>query len=280
MPDLIELSHTKPYTISKDLEYRRQAPVVPLPPKIQTQEKLNNDPFRAALQKLVNKQNELIEPTELERLLLSPRETNKKSLPFLIKLEENAPQAPLLPTFPSLDKIKKNLQNPFVIKLESEEECMEPETTRPDLAPTDMPQDIQKIIHREKEPHALPKQKLEALLKSLERSSIEKQVGNFRDNHNILFQPSEASHFRSSPQLNHLISSSNKVGSSTLSSSELDSLNNLDNIDLLDKVDNIDIMDKVDNIDILNKVFHPLPPSLSDKLTTNYNYASIGKKLL
>ena len=280
MPDLIELSHTKPYTISKDLEYKRPTPVVPLPPKIQTQEKLNNDPFRAALQKLVNKQNELIEPTELERLLLSPRETNKKSLPFLIKLEENAPQAPLLPTFPSLDKIKKNLQNPFVIKLESEEECMEPETTRPDLAPTDMPQDIQKIIHREKEPHALPKQKLEALLKSLERSSIEKQVGNFRDNHNILFQPSKPSHFRSSPQLSHLISSTNKVGSSTLSSSELDSLNNLDNIDLLDKVDNIDIMDKVDNIDILNKVFHPLPPSLSDKLTTNYNYASIGKKLL
>merc|ERR1712002_1354363 len=111
-----------------------------------------------------------------------------------------------------------------------------------------MPQDIQKIIHKEKEPHALPKQKLEALLKSLERSSIEKQVGNFRDNPNILFQPSKPSHFSPSPH--HLISSTNKVGSSTLSSSELDSLNNLDNIDLLDKVDNIDIMDKVDNIDI------------------------------
>jgi len=263
MPDLIELSHTKPYTISKDLEFRRQGQIMPLPPKIQTQENPNNDPFRAALQKLVNRQNESTQPTELERLLLSPRETNKKSLPFLIKLEENTSKAPLFPTFPSLDEIKKNVQNPFVIKLESEEECMEPETTRPDLAPTDITQDIQEKMHRIKEPHALPKQKLEALLKSLERSSIEKQAPNLKHPSNILFQTSKPSHFSSSPQLNHLISSTNKVGSSPLSSSELDSLNNLDNIDILDKV------------------FHPLPPSLSDKLHTNYNYASIiGKKLL
>ena len=117
------------------------------------------------------------------------------------------------------------------------------------------------ITERAKESHALPKQKLEALLKSLERSSIEKTTSQSFDQRKIVYQSSKPPQFSKTP-IPSLVSSNSEVASSSLSPSELDSLNNLD------------------NIDIFEKVFHPLPPLLSDKLHTNYNYASIGKKLI
>ena len=58
------------------------------------QERNTDDPFRAALKKLVNEQS--VEPTELGKLLLSSKEGRNKSLSYLINLEDGASKDSLI----------------------------------------------------------------------------------------------------------------------------------------------------------------------------------------
>ena len=73
-------------------------------------------------------------------MLFPTKDESEKSLPFLIRLEENNSDSLERPgIFPSLPKNKfkgtdkrlmPSFQNPFLIKLETEQDRMKPETTR------------------------------------------------------------------------------------------------------------------------------------------------------
>ena len=142
---------------------------------------------------------------------------------------------------------------------------MEPETTRPDLAPSSLCKEQSRgtadsTTHNNNS-DILPRQKIEALLISLERSSAAKTFADSIDEiqkRKLFKDGPKPSHF-SKAALNSLTSSNIDMVPTQLSPSEIDDL---------------------DNLDILDKIFQPLPPSLSDQLQTNYNYASIGKKLI
>eukprot|EP00092_Neocalanus_flemingeri_P060020 GFUD01071894.1.p1 GENE.GFUD01071894.1~~GFUD01071894.1.p1 ORF type:complete len:238 (-),score=57.61 GFUD01071894.1:118-831(-) len=236
----------------------------------------------------------------LEKLLLKPNlnEESEKTLPFLIKVEENAFQSPCL--YPSFQKERSEKINskfimevtePYVIKLEPEEEKMEPETTRPDLTPNSGP-NISLINRPSLEPHysvtpdttsqdpvkiktednpvSLPKQTIEDLLKNFQTSQT---VRTFPIN----LQPIQESKLRkiTSPvPRTSIFRQSSFTPPNTLTSSNIEMIQHQLSPQYQAELDNLN------NLDILDKIFEPLPPALNDSLQTNYNYASIGKEII
>jgi len=302
MPDLIDLQQLKPLKNLQSINQSKQTPITPLKRKNVFAESEKEFSFRAALQKVVNKQR--AEPTMLEKLLLKPNVTEEAEtcLPFLIKVEENISQSPRL--FPSFQKenLKKTevsnnklimeVKEPYVIKLEpEEEERMEPETTRPDLTPNSgtnissinkPPSEQQSsetpdttsqdpvIIKTEYNPVALPKQTIESLLKNFQNS---KAVRTFPINLRPI-QENKLRKITSPVPKSSLFSQTNFALPTTLSSSNIEMIQHQLGPEYQSELDNLD------NLDILDKIFEPLPPTLNDSLQTNYNYASIGKKII
>jgi len=287
MPGLIDLKQLK----SLHTKRHKQAHLSASHNKKEKYEKDKQELFREALKKIVNNQKPI--PTMLEKLLLKPNTKNEEEsgIPFVVKLEENISTSQYL--YSSFQKEKKKnidesnnilhaeVNDPYVIKLEPEEERMEPETTRPDLTPKsaqEIPSKSRSLLNllplespdttwkdqATKPPVAVPRQTLEALLKNLPNSG---KLCNFPKKH----MPTQDIQRR---KLTFPGLKSRLAHQTSLSSSNIEMIQHQLSPKFHSELDNLN------DLDILDKIFEPLPSSLNDSLQTNYNYASIGKKIL
>jgi len=255
--------------------------------------------FRAMLQKIVNKQSKA-KPTMLEKLLMSS-ETNVEAdvdPTFIVKLEENGSNRPYL--YPSFQKdnfkerentnssiLNVLVKDPYIIKIEPEEGNAEPETTRPDLTPNtgiDITSNNMLYNPASKSPDTTcnPEKNLQEVHpvqvaeqtneREMNTLSMSRTPHTFPIKHRTIEDENLKKIICPVPKFS-LSYQTSLAQTTSLTCSNIEMIQHQLNPEFQSE------LDKLNDLDILDKIFEPLPSTLNDSLQTNYNYASIGKKI-
>jgi len=231
MPDLIDLNLLKSIQRNQDFKKQKEKLVGQANNMLGYQEKNQEDLFRASLERLVKKSQTDLKKNDIS---MSSRFSPEIQQHFIRNEKQHTPANKNIQHFmkqvQNVETVPPDQTSLYEIKIESDEDVMEPETTQPNSVSRDK---LEKISQNQSTGIGANPVRIENSTLPVKRSNV----------------------FRK-----QTIESMLKEFGASQIATDFDFMRNSLSPESRSELDNLD------NLDILDKVFHPLPPALNDVL--------------